>query len=64
LKLREYSQVAFVAIHDMEPYKPALRNHGAYFFSDEPWYQKAYGHLDAAFKRQPDIVAGGTMAFL
>lgn len=50
LKLREYPQVAFVAMHDMGPYKSALRGYGAFFFSDEPWFQASYGHLDAPFR--------------
>jgi len=63
--LRKHPKVAFVAMHDMAPYRSALREEfGAYFFSDEAWFQKAYGHLDAPFKMQPDLQAGGTMAFL
>uniref|UniRef100_A0A7S4V9N6 Catechol O-methyltransferase n=1 Tax=Alexandrium monilatum TaxID=311494 RepID=A0A7S4V9N6_9DINO len=64
LKLRGYPQVAFVAMHDMAPYRGALRAHGAYFFTDEPWFQREYGHLDEPFKRRTDLQAGGTMAFI
>eukprot|EP00928_Gymnodinium_smaydae_P022810 TRINITY_DN19039_c0_g1_i1.p1 TRINITY_DN19039_c0_g1~~TRINITY_DN19039_c0_g1_i1.p1 ORF type:complete len:391 (+),score=101.49 TRINITY_DN19039_c0_g1_i1:50-1174(+) len=63
LELRKLPQVAFVAMHDMAPYRQQLRSHGAFFFSDETWFQEAYGHLDAPFRMRPDIVAGGTMAF-
>merc|ERR1712187_672925 len=63
--LRDHAHVAFVAIHDMGPYKTELvSKFGAFFFSDEPWFQAAYGHLDAPFKARPDLEAGGTMAFL
>jgi len=64
LRLRQYPQVAFVAIHDMAPYRASLMQHGAFFFSDEPWFQAKYGHLDAGFRARPDLEAGGTMAFL
>lgn len=64
LKLREHPQVAFVAMHDMGPYRASLQGHGAFFFSDEPWFQEAYGHLDAPFKMRTDLEAGGTMAFI
>eukprot|EP00927_Polykrikos_kofoidii_P033660 TRINITY_DN28489_c0_g1_i1.p1 TRINITY_DN28489_c0_g1~~TRINITY_DN28489_c0_g1_i1.p1 ORF type:complete len:446 (+),score=60.56 TRINITY_DN28489_c0_g1_i1:129-1466(+) len=62
--LRRHEQLAFVAIHDMAPYRGELIKYGAFFFTDEPWYQAAYGHLDAPFRTRPDIEAGGTMAFL
>merc|ERR1711865_464556 len=44
LALREHPQVAFVAMHDMAPYRKELQKLGAFFFSDEPWYTAAYGH--------------------
>mmetsp|Transcript_158419 Transcript_158419/g.280903 ORF Transcript_158419/g.280903 Transcript_158419/m.280903 type:complete len:297 (+) Transcript_158419:2-892(+) len=64
LSLRERPQVAFVAMHDMAPYRQELRKFGAFFFTDEPWFQEAYGHLDAPYKSRPDLEAGGTMVFL
>lgn len=64
LALREYPQVAFVAIHDMAPYRAELLRLGAFFFSDDPWFQDLYGYLDAPFHMRPDIEAGGTMAFI
>ncbi|CAE7650287.1 unnamed protein product [Symbiodinium necroappetens] len=64
LSLIKLPQVAFVAMHDMEPYKRRLRELGAFFFSDEPWFKEAYGHLDEPFRRRPDLLAGGTMAFI
>jgi len=64
LSLRTYPQVAFVAMHDMAPYRQELIRLGAFFFSDTPWFQATYGHLDAPFRMRPDIEAGGTMAFL
>jgi len=63
LSLRELPQVAFVAIHDMEPYRQELSKFGAFFFSDETWFQEEYGYLDKPF-RENNIPAGGTMAFL
>lgn len=62
--LREHPQVAFVALHDMGPYREELLALGAFFFSDEAWFQAAYGHLDAPFHSRPDVSGGGTMAFL
>lgn len=64
LSLATYPQVAFVALHDMAPYRTELTRLGVFFFSDESWFQEAYGHLDAPFHARPDLVAGGTMAFL
>jgi len=64
LSLRQHPQVAFVALHDMGPYRTQLKELGAFFFSDEPWYVAAYGHLDAPYHARPDLEAGGTMAFL
>jgi len=64
LSLRTIPQVAFVAMHDMEPYREELIKLGAFFFSDESWFQEAYGHFDAPFHARPDLPAGGTMAFL
>ncbi|CAE8591517.1 unnamed protein product [Polarella glacialis] len=64
LSLVEHPQVAFVAMHDMEPYRGELQRLGACFFSDEAWFQAAYGHLDEPFRQRPDLEAGGTMAFL
>jgi len=64
LHLRKFPQVAFVALHDMAPYRKELIRLGACFFSDETWFQDAYGDLDAPFRARPDLVAGGTMAFL
>eukprot|EP00933_Yihiella_yeosuensis_P055168 TRINITY_DN53868_c0_g1_i1.p1 TRINITY_DN53868_c0_g1~~TRINITY_DN53868_c0_g1_i1.p1 ORF type:complete len:404 (+),score=65.74 TRINITY_DN53868_c0_g1_i1:43-1212(+) len=64
MTLRGHPQVAFVAMHDMEPYRGELTKLGAFFYSDETWYQEAYGHLDEPFRKRPDLEAGGTMAFL
>lgn len=64
LSLRKLPGVAFVAMHDMEPYRSELTRLGAFFFSDEAWFQEAYGHLDEPFRKRPDLEAGGTMAFL
>lgn len=59
LSLCELPQVAFVAIHDMGPYKRELRRLGAFFFSDEDWFQAASGHLDEPFRQRPELVGGG-----
>ncbi|CAJ1355475.1 unnamed protein product [Effrenium voratum] len=64
LSLQKLPQVAFVAMHDMGPYRRELKRLGAFFFSDEEWFQATYGHLDAPFLQRPDLEAGGTMAFL
>jgi len=64
MTLQRLPQVAFVAIHDMTPYRSELTRLGGFFFSDESWFQTLYGHLDAPFHARPDISAGGTMAFL
>lgn len=64
LDLRQRKQVAFVALHDMAPYRSELVKLGAFFFSDEGWFQALYGMLDEPFRQRPDLEAGGTMAFL
>lgn len=64
MRVKSHPQVAFVAMHDMAPYRQELIRMGAVFFTDEAWFQDAYGHLDAPFHSRPDLPAGGTMAFL
>ncbi|CAK9069223.1 Hypothetical protein SCF082_LOCUS34708 [Durusdinium trenchii] len=59
LSLCERPEVAFVAIHDMGPYKRELKRLGAFFFSDEEWFQATYGHLDSPFQQRPDLEGGG-----
>eukprot|EP00812_Abedinium_dasypus_P011016 NODE_459_length_1546_cov_848.672032.p1 GENE.NODE_459_length_1546_cov_848.672032~~NODE_459_length_1546_cov_848.672032.p1 ORF type:complete len:456 (+),score=80.99 NODE_459_length_1546_cov_848.672032:197-1369(+) len=62
LQLSSRPQVAFVAVHDMMPYRHSVLELGAFFLTDEPWFQEAYGHLDTALvmNGREDI---GTMAF-